>query len=124
MTLRQLMDAAITGVTGICAVRLSLELWKFGMRLQKYRAFRSRMLTVAVLVPIEVVLVSLCWLSFAFCRAVTSETSLLPALPFLADVLATLYLFWPCRRFLAGMDLAPHRAKRSSTGSAGSALEI
>ncbi|CAE7246190.1 unnamed protein product [Symbiodinium sp. CCMP2592] len=124
-TLRQLMDAAITGVTGICAVRLSLELWKFGMRLQKtHRAFRSRMLTVAVLVPIEVVLVSLCWLSFAFCRAATSETSLLPALPFLADVLATLYLFWPCRRLLAGMDLAPRRARRPSTGSVGSGFEI
>ena len=82
------------------------------------------MLTVAFLVPVELALVSLCWLSFAFCRAITSDTSLLPALPFLADVVATLYLFRPCRRDLPGMDPVPGQAKRSSTCSASSTFGI
>lgn len=48
-TLRQLMDCAIVSISAVFAVRTSLELWKVGVRMQKYKCFRSRTLLVAIL---------------------------------------------------------------------------
>ncbi|CAE7397050.1 unnamed protein product, partial [Symbiodinium sp. CCMP2456] len=127
-TLRQLMDWGIVSVASVFAVRIAVELWKVGLYLEKHprcQLFRSRVLLVALLVPCELALVSLCWSSFAYCLATTSETSLLPALPFLLDVLAVLCLFFPRLRGLPEPDPGPlQEQRRPSTRSEESAFEV
>ena len=108
------MDCAIVSISAVLAVRAVLELWKHlyfristptlekllnvGVWTQKYKCFRSGTQLVAILVSCKLFLMSLVGASLAFSMRVTSKATLLPVLPFLLSLAATLFLFIPsCR---------------------------